>query len=105
MPKKLHHFDYPYHFEVRRVSRNNGIRWKHHWVQVSSTLAGEYVGFEEIEDGIHNVYFCELLIGRFIEETMKIEDVIEQCRYSRPSLNAAIPKHEEKCPLCLWDKV
>lgn len=78
MPKKLTHFDYPYHFEVRRVSRNNGIRWSNRWVQVSSTLAEEYIGFEEVEDGIHNVYFCELLIGRFREETMKIEDVIER---------------------------
>jgi len=78
MPKRLNHFDYPYHFEVRRVSRNNGIRWKHRWVQVSKTLAEEYIGFEEVEDGIHNVYFCELLIGRFIEETMKIKDVIER---------------------------
>ncbi len=78
MPKKLTHFDYPYHFEVRRVSRNNGIRWQHRWVQVSSTLAEEYIGFEEIEDGIYNVYFCELLIGRFREETMRIEDVIER---------------------------
>jgi hypothetical protein len=28
MPKKIGHFDYPLHFEVRRVSRNSGIRWR-----------------------------------------------------------------------------
>ena len=72
MPKRLGHYDYPYHFEVRRVSRNSGIRWRARWVQVSSTLAEEYIGFEEIDDGIHNVYFCELLMGRFVEQTMKI---------------------------------
>jgi transposase InsO family protein len=78
MPKRLKHFDYPYHFEVRRVSRNSGIRWRSCWVQVSSTLAEEYIGFEEIDNGIHNVYFCELLIGRFFEEVSKIKDVIER---------------------------
>jgi transposase InsO family protein len=78
MPRRLKHYDYPSHFEVRRVSRNSGIRWRHRWIQVSSTLAEEYIGFEEIEDGIHNVYFCDMLIGRFYEEVSKIKDVIER---------------------------
>jgi len=78
MPRRLRHYDYPLHFEVRRVSRNSGIRWRNRWVQVSQTLAEEYIGFEEIEDGIHNVYFCDLLIGRFFEEISKIKDVIER---------------------------
>jgi hypothetical protein len=60
-PKELKHFDYPYHFEVRRVSRNSGIRWRNHWVTVSSTLAEKYIRFEEVEDGIDNIYFCELM--------------------------------------------
>jgi hypothetical protein len=32
MPKRLGHYDYPCHFEVRRVSRNSGIRWRNRWV-------------------------------------------------------------------------
>jgi transposase InsO family protein len=96
MPKKLTHFDYPYHFEVRRVSRNNGIRWQHRWVQVSSTLAEEYIGFEEIEDGIHNVYFCELLIGRFMEKTTKIEDVIERVPVRQTIVECGNPKTRRK---------
>jgi hypothetical protein len=63
MPKRLKHYDYPSHFKVRRVSRNSGIHWRHRWVLVNRTLAEEYIGFEEIEDGIHNVYFCDMLIG------------------------------------------
>ena len=78
MPKKLKHYEYPLNFEVRRVSRNSGIRWRKRWVQISSTLAEEYIGFEEIEDGIHNVYFCDILIGRFYEEISKVKDVIER---------------------------
>jgi putative transposase len=96
MPKKLNHFDYPYHFEVRRVSRNSGIRWRNRWVQVSSTLAEEYIGFEEVEDGIHNVYFCELLIGRFVEEAMKIEDVIERVPVRQTLVECGNPKTRRK---------
>ena len=96
MPKKLTHFDYPCHFEVRRVSRNSGIRWRSRWVQVSSTLAEEYIGFEEIEDGIHNVYFCELLIGRFIEKKMKIEDVIERVPVRQTIVECGNPKMRRK---------
>ncbi len=78
MPKKLKHFDYPCHFEVRRVSKNSGIRWKHQWVAISTTLAEEYIGFEETEDGIYNIYFCNVLIGRFFEDQLKVRDVIER---------------------------
>ena len=96
MPKKLDHFDYPYHFEVRRVSRNSGIRWRNRWVQVSSTLAEEYIGFEEIEDGIHNVYFCDLLIGRFFEEQLKIRDVIERVPVRQTIVECGNPRTRRK---------
>jgi len=96
MPKRLDHYDYPHHFEVRRVSRNSGIRWRKRWVQVSSTLAEEYIGFEEVEDGIHNVYFCELLIGRFVEEAMKIEDVIERVPVRQTVVECGNPKTRRK---------
>ena len=96
MPKKLNHFDYPYHFEVRRVSRNSGIRWRNRWVQVSSTLAEEYIGFEEIEDGIHSVYFCDMLIGRFFEETLKIKDVIERVPVRQTVVECGNPKTRRK---------
>jgi len=35
---------------------------------------GEYVGFEEIDDGIWNVYFDPLKRGRFNERNMRIEE-------------------------------
>ena len=78
MPEKILPYDYPQHFEVRRVSRNGGIRWHHHRVPVSQTLIEDYIGFEEIDDGVYNVYFRELLIGRFFEEMGIIKDVIER---------------------------
>jgi putative transposase len=74
LPSKLPPIDYPGHFEVRLVSRNSGIRWKGHWVCVTHTLAGEYVGLEEVADGIWEVYFGPVKLGRMDERTLRIED-------------------------------
>lgn len=74
MPDKLPALEYPDRFEVRYVSANGGIRWNHDWVNVSVCCAGEYVGLEEIDDGVWNVYFGPLKLGRLHERYMRIED-------------------------------
>jgi hypothetical protein len=51
-PRTLAPLECPGHFEVRLVSRNSGIRWKKHWLCVTHTLAGEYVGLEKVDDGL-----------------------------------------------------
>jgi len=102
MPKKIEAFDYPSYFEVRRVSRNSGIRWRNKYVPVSSTLAEEYIGFEEVEDGIYNVYFNELLIGRFIEEDLRIRDVIKRVPVRHTVVECCDPRLRRKVsPMCL----
>jgi hypothetical protein len=62
--------------EVRRVSRNGGIRWNSNWVNVSHVLATEFVGFEEVDDDLWNVYFGPVWLGRFHEKELKIEDAL-----------------------------
>lgn len=74
MPNKIPQLEYPDRFEVRYVSGNGGIRWNHKWVNVSTVCIGDYVGFEEIDNGIWNVYYGMLKLGRFDERTMRIED-------------------------------
>ncbi len=78
MPDRLPALEYPDRFEVRYVSANGGIRWRSNWVNVSIVCAGEYVGLEEIDDGIWNVYFGPLKLGRLHERHMKIEDAYGQ---------------------------
>jgi putative transposase len=75
MPSKLPAFDDPAHFEVRRVMISCGIRWKSTWIAVSAACIGEYLGFEEIDDGLWNVYLGTLKLGRFDERLRRIEDV------------------------------
>jgi len=43
-------------------------------VNVSTVCIGEHVGLEEIADGIWNVYFRPLRLGRLNERPMRIED-------------------------------
>jgi putative transposase len=74
MPDRLLPLEYPDRFEVRYVSANGGIRWNSRWVNVSIVCVGEYVGLEEIDDGIWNVYFGPLKLGRLHERRMRIED-------------------------------
>jgi len=83
MPTKLPPLAYPDRFEVRYVGANGGIRWNHHWVNVSHTCAGEYVGLEEIDDGVWNVYFGPLKLGRFLERHMRIEDAYDRLKRRR----------------------
>lgn len=74
MPDKLPPLEYPDRFEVRYVSANGGIRWKRDWVNVSIVCVGECIGLEEIDNGLWNVYFGPLKLGRLNERHMRIED-------------------------------
>ena len=71
-PSVLPGIEYPGHFEVRRVSRNGGIRWRRGWLNVCHPLIDEHVGLEEVDDGIWNLHFGSMLLGRFDEREGKL---------------------------------
>jgi putative transposase len=73
-PRKLPPISYPGHYELRYVSENGAIRWRKAWVGVTTVLAHEYVGLEEVGDGLWDVYFSRLRLGRLDERRMQIED-------------------------------
>lgn len=73
LPDRVPPIEYPAHFEVRLVSANSGIRWKRAWIGVTQTLAGEYVGLEEVDDGRWDVYFGAVRLGRMDERLRRIE--------------------------------
>jgi hypothetical protein len=68
MPKLLEIYDYPAHYLVRRVSRAGTIRVLHNQVFVSNTLHEDYVGLEEVDDGVYDLYFCFYQIGRDVSQ-------------------------------------
>jgi transposase InsO family protein len=73
MPKKLVAFQYPEHYEVRPVQHNGMIYWRNGYVYTGYLLKGQYMGLEEIDDGIWGVYLGGFLLGRLFDDKMKID--------------------------------
>jgi hypothetical protein len=80
---KVAPLDYPGHFEVRYVSFNGGIRWKRDWVNVSIVCPGEYVGLEEIDNGVWNVWPSQT--RSLARRTHAIEDANGQLKRRNPN--------------------
>jgi len=78
MPKQLETYDYPAHYLVRRVSRAGTIRVLHNQVFVSNTLHEDYVGLEEVDDGVYDLYFCFYHIGRYELRANKIHGIVSK---------------------------
>ena len=88
LPKCLEPYDYPGHYLVRRVSRAGTIRVAHNQIFVATPLMEDYVGLEETEEGIYDMYFCFYHIGRYHVRENKIEGVISKVSASRTLADA-----------------
>ncbi|HEX6202403.1 MAG TPA: IS481 family transposase [Thermoanaerobaculia bacterium] len=64
---------YPGHFEVRRVKAKGGILFQGNELFVSGALAREWVGLEEVDDGLWSVWFGSFLLGRYDERDATFE--------------------------------
>jgi transposase InsO family protein len=78
LPARLEQYEYPAHFQVRRVSRAGTIRMHTKQFFLSSTLDEEYVGLEEVDDGIYDLYFCFYQIGRYCLRKNRVEAIISK---------------------------
>lgn len=72
LPRHMPPLEYPGHFEVRRVSPIGQVSWRDYPVHLTEVLAGEHVGFEEIEDGVWMLYFAAIRLARFDERTRTV---------------------------------
>jgi putative transposase len=55
---------YSAHLDTRRVYDHGDIKWQGRRLFVSEALAGEYLGFEEVDDGVWDIWFCATRLGR-----------------------------------------
>jgi len=67
LPRRLPPLDYPGHMEPRRVSSCGTISWAGAPLFVATALAGEYVAFEEIDDGLWTLHFATVALARYDE--------------------------------------
>ncbi|MBV8895652.1 MAG: transposase family protein, partial [Acidobacteriaceae bacterium] len=71
-PETLPPIEYAGHLEVRKVEHNGMMCWKNGRIFTSKTLRGEYVGLEEVDDGVWSLYYGPVLLARFDERAMKL---------------------------------
>jgi transposase InsO family protein len=88
MPKKLQSYDYPGHYLVRRVSRDGTVRMMGKQFFVATPLMEDYIGFEEQEEGVYDMYFCFYHIGRYNAPKNKVEGVISKVAVTRQLADA-----------------
>jgi hypothetical protein len=67
----------------------------HNQIFVSNTLSEidlrheDYVGLEEVDDGVYDLYWCFYQIGRYELKTNKIHDVVSRVGLSRRQVDLA----------------
>ena len=88
-PRRIAPYDYPSHFLVRRVSRDGTIRVLSKQIFVSNTLHDDFVGLEEVDDNVYELYFCFYQIGRYLLQPNKIEDIVSRVPVSRRQIDLA----------------
>lgn len=74
-PKRLPPLEYPGHLEIRRVSPSGVVSWRSEPLFLSEALAGEYVGFEEVDDGLWTIRFASVVLGRLTERDRRIQPI------------------------------
>jgi hypothetical protein len=62
---RLPEAEYPSHFLTRGVSESGCIGIHHRPIFISSALAGEWLGLEEVDDDVWCVRFCSTELGRY----------------------------------------
>jgi Integrase core domain len=64
-PARVPEPEYDRFVKVRRVHVRGQFKWKDHKVFLTESLAGEAVGFEQIDDRCFMIYFCSVPIALF----------------------------------------
>ena len=83
LPKKIKAYVYPGNYLVRRVSRAGTIRVFNNQFFVSHTLDEDYVGLEEVDDGVYDLFFCFYHIGRYELRNNKLQGIVSKVPMTR----------------------
>lgn len=65
LPRRAPPVDYPGHMEVRLVASNGDVSWAGERLFIASALAGQYVAFEEVDDGLWTLHFATVALARY----------------------------------------
>jgi putative transposase len=74
-PRRLPTLEYPRHTEVRFVSSNGCVSWINDPLFLTTALAGQYVAFEEVDDGLWTIRFADIVLGRLDARHRRIHPI------------------------------
>ena len=83
LPTRLPPLEYAGHTEKRLVSSNGCVSWAGAPLFVATPLAGQYVAFEEVDDGIWTLWFATVALARYDERHRSIHPITSQCSAGR----------------------
>jgi transposase InsO family protein len=72
LPDRLPEVTYPADYVVRQVRQNGSIKWHSRLIFVCTSLVGEPIGLQQIDDQRWRVYFAQEPIGTFDEHLKKV---------------------------------
>lgn len=64
-PQRLPELDYPGYFDRAKVHRSGVVYWGGLTIYIGNLLSGEQIGIEAVGDGVWDVYFGPVKLGRF----------------------------------------
>jgi len=88
LPAHLPALEYPGHCETRRVSTVGTVSWRNRPLFLSEALAGEYVAFEEVDDGIWTLRFATIALARYDERHRSIHPIASPASAGRSASSA-----------------
>ena len=77
-PGRVPPVEYPGHWETRRVQANGRIRWQGTSIFLSRALADEWVGLDEVDDGLWTIYFAARPIARWLTANREIRPIVRR---------------------------
>jgi transposase InsO family protein len=75
LPPRVPALDYPGHMEVRLVADNGCISWKNRPLFLATPLAGEYVAFEAVDEGLWTLHFATVALARYDERQRTLHPI------------------------------
>lgn len=77
-PARVPEPEYDRFMKVRRVQVRGQFKWKDQHVFLTESLAGEAVGFEQINDRYFTIYFCSMPIALFDSHQLRTQPLTKK---------------------------
>ena len=76
LPSRIASFQYPRSFQTRRVNNRGDISWHKGRVFVSEVFRNEEIRFEQMDEDVQRVFFCNTELGEFNSSDMRFRPCI-----------------------------